>query len=170
MCEFWTAFGAIGTTAGSLVTAAAVIVAIRQYKLPLRKKLHIKFSRSRIIPAYDNIKNDFYYVSVSNIGIREVNINGIYLFIGKYAIIDKRHDMQLPFTRIEVPIILKPEENLQYVLMGEKIDDAIREIIEKGDIKPSDKVKILVTDSSGNNYYCKIKQRARDLFDKFSEL
>ena len=31
---FWDAFGAIGTTLGSLITAIAVVVAVYQYKQP----------------------------------------------------------------------------------------------------------------------------------------
>lgn len=34
---FWAAFGAIGTTIGSLITASAVVVAVKQYKQPLKK-------------------------------------------------------------------------------------------------------------------------------------
>lgn len=41
---FWTAFGAIGTTLGSLITAIAVAIAVRQYKQPLVKRLKIEFS------------------------------------------------------------------------------------------------------------------------------
>ena len=35
---FWSAFGAIGSTLGSFVTAIALIIAIKQYKQPLKKK------------------------------------------------------------------------------------------------------------------------------------
>lgn len=36
---FWSAFGAIGSTLGSFITAIALIVAIKQYKQPLKKEL-----------------------------------------------------------------------------------------------------------------------------------
>ena len=169
MCEFWTAFGAIGTTLGSLITAGAVIVAVRQYKLPMRKELKIVFSRSLIFPPIENIKNDYYCVNISNIGIRNIRIKGIYLNIGNYAIMDKNKDMQLPNNRVNFPIILEPEDDLEFILLGEKIDDAIKDSIENGTLKPFDKVKIHVQDSSGKNYFYKIKQRAKDLFDNFQK-
>ena len=38
---FWTAFGAIGATVGSVATAAAVIVALWQTRISFKKKLQI---------------------------------------------------------------------------------------------------------------------------------
>lgn len=38
---FWAAFGAIGTTIGSLITAIAVVIAVRQYRQPLTKNLKL---------------------------------------------------------------------------------------------------------------------------------
>lgn len=49
---FWDAFGAIGTTAGSLITAIAVVVAVVQYKQPLIKKIRITVSTS--FPVYEH--------------------------------------------------------------------------------------------------------------------
>lgn len=46
---FWNAFGAVGTTAGSLITAIAVVVAVRQYKQPLIKKLKISFTTGFVV-------------------------------------------------------------------------------------------------------------------------
>ena len=47
---FWTAFGAVGTTLGSLITAIAVVVAVIQYKQPLKKKVKLTVGTS--IPVY----------------------------------------------------------------------------------------------------------------------
>ena len=47
---FWTAFGAIGTTLGSLITAIAVVVAVIQYKQPLKKQVKLTVGTS--IPVY----------------------------------------------------------------------------------------------------------------------
>lgn len=40
---FWSAFGAIGTTVGSLITGVAVVVAVKQYKQPLEKKIVVSY-------------------------------------------------------------------------------------------------------------------------------
>lgn len=41
---FWTAFGAIGATAGAIATFAAVVVALWQTKLSYKKKLKLSFT------------------------------------------------------------------------------------------------------------------------------
>ena len=43
---FWTAFGAVGTTLGSLITAIAVVVAVIQYKQPLKKQVKLTVGTS----------------------------------------------------------------------------------------------------------------------------
>ena len=64
---FWNAFGAIGTTLGSLITAIAVVVAVIQYKQPLNKRL--KISLTTAFPVYDlGLGDNFYCITVS-IGI-----------------------------------------------------------------------------------------------------
>lgn len=88
MSDFWSAFGAIGTTLGSLITAGAVVIAVRQYKLPMKRKLEIHFNRASVMPPFEEIDNDFFVIAVSNIGIRDVKITGIYIKIGDYDIID----------------------------------------------------------------------------------
>ena len=37
---FWTAFGALGSSAGALIGAIALIIAIKAYRLPMRKQLN----------------------------------------------------------------------------------------------------------------------------------
>lgn len=74
---FWMAFGAIGTTFGSLITAIAVFVAIKQYKQPLEKRIVVCMNSAvhargeKVIPLY--------CFSIMNKGIRSVIIDNIYI-------------------------------------------------------------------------------------------
>ena len=78
---FWTAFGAIGTTLGSLITAIAVVVAVIQYKQPLKKKVKLTVGTS--IPVYGKeLGEDCLSISLANTGIRDVVITNIYLDTG----------------------------------------------------------------------------------------
>jgi len=76
---FWTAFGAIGTTLGSLITAVAVIVAISQYKQTVSKKIAISMKFE--IVEYNSVKELLIGVSVTNTGTRNIIISDSYLSI-----------------------------------------------------------------------------------------
>ena len=72
---FWSAFGAIGTTAGSLITAFAVVVAVIQYRQPITKRLKIRFNSGIISLAEDKDSSIFVStISIINTGIREIDV------------------------------------------------------------------------------------------------
>lgn len=71
---FWNAFGAVGTTAGSLITAIAVVVAVRQYKQPLIKKLKISFTTGFVVMNDNSLGETLHCITVSNTGIRPIVI------------------------------------------------------------------------------------------------
>ena len=155
---FWTAFAAIGTTLGSLVTAIAVVIAVSQYRQPLIKK--VKITASVGFPVMDNgISGDNYYcISVSNIGARNVNISNVYIQFGRKKgrklIIN---DIEVPYLKkVNFPRILEPEAHFEMFLDYETLMSGIRKTYENGEISKSDNVMILVTDNSGGNYYKKI--------------
>ena len=69
---FWTAFGAIGTTIGSFITAIAVVIAVRQYKQPLIKKMKIKFTTGFVVMNDNSLGETLHCIAVSNSGIRPI--------------------------------------------------------------------------------------------------
>jgi hypothetical protein len=159
---FWTIFGAIGTTTGTIVTAIAVIIAIFQYRQPIRKGIRIRFSQGF---TFENIetKEDFYAISVSNTCMRKINITGIFLNIGNKDMVDIFDNMQLPYDKINFPILIEPEDNIEYRLLCARIDDGIRKCVDNKEFKPNAKVLIHVRDSSGKDYYYKkLRWRAKD--------
>ena len=66
---FWTIFGAIGTTIGSLATAAAVVVALWQKKFSNKKKLKLHFNEPITLfnPIAGAIEGDYIGVTITNI-------------------------------------------------------------------------------------------------------
>ena len=69
---FWSAFGAIGTTIGSLITAGAVVIAVKQYKQPLKKVIKVEFTSAVSLDEISGRSLYFYCISIKNKGIRAV--------------------------------------------------------------------------------------------------
>jgi len=86
---FWSAFGAIGTTVGSLITAIAVIIAVMQYKQPLKKIVKVKMTSAISLDELSGKSLCFYCISIKNKGIRTVQINSIYILKGIEKNMDK---------------------------------------------------------------------------------
>lgn len=153
---FWSAFGAIGSTVGSVATAIALIIAIRQYKQPLAKK--IKISYSTAFPLMDNstIGSTLFAITVSNIGVRPIVLSNIYLNIGSKNLI-LNNTIPVGLSEVNFPVTLEQEEAVSMYLPYKIIGIQILGFIEKNDISEFDTVKILVTDTTGGNHYQKLK-------------
>lgn len=158
---FWTAFGAIGTTLGSLITASAVVVAVRQYKQPLVKRLKIEFTSAFAVGQ----SIDFYCIGVSNTGVRPVNISNIYLNVGKKNLVINHAQFSVPGIKtVQFPVELQPEQRVQMLLERSKMSGFFREALSSGSLKAATKVKVAVTDQTGGWHYhrtgCTVRQLA----------
>ena len=153
---FWSAFGAIGSTVGSVATAIALIIAIRQYKQPLVKRINISYSTAFPVMANNTIGMISFAITVSNIGVRPIVLSNIYLNIGsKNLILNNVLHPELP--AVNFPVNLDQEEAVTMYLPYEEIGSQISKLIENNEISALDAVKILVTDTTGGNHYKKIK-------------
>ena len=159
---FWTIFGAVGTTFGTLVTAIAVIIAIHQYKQPIIKGISIRFSLG--LPLMDNntLGKELFVISVSNSCLRNINITGIFVNVDNKDIADIYDKMQYPFHKITFPKTISPEDNIEYRILLVTLKDTIKNGIERKELRSNGKMKIHVRDSSGKNYYKKLKCTASD--------
>lgn len=158
---FWTAFGAIGTTLGSLITAFAVVVAVRQYRQPLVKRLKIEFTSAFTVGH----NTEFYCIGVANTGIRSVNISNIYLNVGKKNLVLNHAQFSSPGIRtLQFPVELQPEQRAQMFLEKSKVAGFFSEALSGGSLKASTKVKVAVTDQTGGWHYhrtgCTVHQLA----------
>lgn len=158
---FWTAFGAIGTTLGSLITALAVVVAVRQYRQPLIKRLKIEFTSAFTVGHSIAL----YYIRVANTGIRPINISNIYLNVGKKNLVLNHAQFTLPgLESPNFPVELQPEQSVQMYLEQSKMAGFFREALNSGRFKATTKVKVAVTDQTGGWHYqptgCTVRQLA----------
>lgn len=146
---FWTAFGAIGTTIGSLITAIAVAVAVRQYRAPLVKRLKISFNSAFVGDT------DLFSIDVSNAGIRPVNISNIYLNTGTKNLILNYAQFSIPgsLPEIRFPVALQPEQKVTMLLDRSKLISFLESETRKGMFKTSMRLRVAVTDQTGGWHY-----------------
>lgn len=153
---FWNAFGAIGTTVGSLITAIAVAVAVVQYKQPLIKKLKLTVSTS--FPVYDNgLGESHLCVSLSNTGIRPIIISNIYLNIEKrnYVINKLMIDFTGQNETVEFPLDISPEQLREIHIPYPLLADAFAKLsIQDRAVSINRKIKVLATDTTSGKHYC----------------
>lgn len=149
---FWTAFGAIGTTLGSLITAIAVVIAVRQYKQPLVKKLKIRFNSA--FPVGLGIETDLFCIGVSNAGIRSVNISNIYLNVGEKDLVINSAQFNIPglLPPLTFPVELQPEQEIEMFLECTRIAGYFAENLGKGNFNRTTLVKVAVTDKTGGRH------------------
>lgn len=147
---FWSAFGAIGTTVGSLTTAIAVLVAVKQYKQPLEKK--IKVTHGMSFPIYNSDPGAAQvHIEVKNLGIREVSISSFFLSNGKMNFYLNR--IQSDIQKLNLPCVLKPEESISFFIDYEKFKLEIKRLASEKYIKNKEKLKVCVQDSLGQMHF-----------------
>lgn len=79
----WTMIGALGSWAGSIFGAIALVISIIALLLPQKVKIEASISTGMLIPQIHGIDRiDTYLVTVKNTGMRATTINNIYLNFG----------------------------------------------------------------------------------------
>lgn len=128
----WTMIGAIGSWAGSIFGAIALVISLFALWLPQKVKLMVSMSSGMMIsqaPDVDRI--DAYIITVKNIGMRAVTIKNVYLnFGGKkksniwVGMLNQGSPLQL-YTP-EFPKRLESGESFDYYLWRDKLLDGLR--------------------------------------------
>lgn len=152
---FWNAFGAIGTTVGSLTTAFALIVAVKQYKQPLEKLIKVEFT-SAVSCDENGRALTFYCIKVKNKGVRTVQINSICVKGNKKElwINNAQFDSNV---KVDIPVKIKPEECKDFLFELDNFRGAIKKAVNDDVLRHNKKLIVFVTDSLGENHYCKTK-------------
>ena len=122
---FWEAFGAIGTTIGSLVTAIAVIVAVVQYKQPFLKKIRVKFNLA--ISNLDNAVKAYYQVTIINRGIRPCSITSIWIKGKSNNMFLNRAQVEV-YGHVEFPFLLQQEETISVFFEQGHLQSQLKEL------------------------------------------
>lgn len=155
----WSIIGAIGSWAGSIFGAMALIISILAFLLPQKVRIKVETSTGFMlsqVPGVDRI--DAYIVTVSNVGIKPVSITNLYLHFGK---IKKENgdifigalniDSLLQAYTPKFPVRLDQGESFSYYLLKDKLDNALYHL-EKS---PLDSPLYIRIDEviTGNKYY-----------------
>lgn len=162
---FWNAFGAIGTTVGSIATAVAVIVALWQTKFNEKKKLRINFSDSYVVYSpHQHTKVDVICLNVVNVGNRTVILDN---WGFRYS--NKKESGLIGFNQSILESVYSPKLphdlpiEATVTLFWEKVffERAIAEEISCGHLKSNKRVVFFVTDSTGKIYTTKTSKAAK---------
>lgn len=159
---FWSAFGAIGTTVGSMITAIAVVVAVYQYKQPLKKRIRISFSSGIIVFPLDDSDDQIYTINVSNTGIRPVVLTNIYFRVGKNNLVLNNLEHS-DLSKPKFPCTLNQEEAVSMHISSLRLRAILAKMIAENKISGRAKIKILVTDTTGGEYFHKTKCKASQI-------
>jgi len=160
--SFLEPFGAIGTTIGSLITAIAVVVAVVQYKQPLIKRVSIAFGTA--FPVFDfGLGKSYYSITLANTGIRQIIITNIYLNAGKKNIVvnNLMADLDPNNPGSDFPKVLSPESSFAVFVSYEDLSNAFNDLLNRKEIRPNQKIRILATDTTAGKHYGKIKITAK---------
>ena len=169
---FWTAFGAIGATVGSVATAAAVIVALWQTRISFKKKLQISFSDDiAIIPESGSAVYRYIGLNVVNIGNRDVIIHGwgFHCENNSKMVIAPDTSSIGRIIQVKLPHKLQIEEGITLYYEKKLFYKILKESLENGALKPNKKICFYVTDSTNKNHYVKTKKTAAVLLNEIKE-
>jgi len=163
---FWTAFGAIGGTAGAIATFTAVAVALWQTKYNTKKKLQVSFTDDiAVIPDNGNTVSHYVGVTVTNVGNRDVVIQS-----WGFICHNKSKILIVPDTsrigrmlQVQLPHKLQMEEGITLYYDRDLFRKVLDEYIKAGTMKPNKQIKFYVTDSTSKRYYALTKKQAKAL-------
>ena len=150
---FWSAFGAIGTTIGSLITAIAVVVAVKQYRQPITKLIKVEFNSSIAIDI-NNKTHALYTLSVKNKGVRNVIISSLYVKGDNKNLFINNMQMKMAEFKI-LPLEVEPEHCVEFYFDVSEFKTEIAKMIKLKHIKKNQKFIVFVTDALGDSYFCK---------------
>lgn len=159
---FWSAFGAIGTTIGSLITAAAVVIAVKQYKQPLKKVIKVEFTSAVSIDEISRRSLCFYCISIKNKGIRTLQINSINIKGNKKKLWINNAQFNSN-AKVNLPTKVEPEESKDFLFEIENFKNALRKAVTDKVLSKNQRLIIFATDSLGDNYYCKTQISIRQI-------
>ena len=152
---FWQAFGAIGTTIGSFITAGAVIVAVMQYRQPFAKKIKIDFSGAMV--NFDEEPKMYYQITFINKGIRKCTITSLHIR-GKENDLFIFPPNNIPrYKNPQFPITLEQEQDCKMFFEYDDFRSLLKKKYEHGWEPKFKYLRLYVNVSSGDTYCGKFK-------------
>ena len=134
----WTIIGALGSWAGSIFGAIALVISILAFWLPQKVKINVAVSTGMMITELSETgKIDAYIVTVKNAGMRAITVDNVYLNfdrrkeLGDIFVGMLNKDSLLEAHTPRFPKRLEQGESFDYYLLKEKLDTALGHYEEK---------------------------------------
>ncbi len=132
----WAIIGALGSWAGSIFGAIALVISILAFWQPQRVNIQASINTAIMMNTILDKDIKAYVITVKNIGLRSVTVKNVYLnFGGKkngiffVGMLNEGSVLQA-FT-VKFPRKLEPGESFDYYLLMDKLDDALKHYEEK---------------------------------------
>ena len=154
----WAMIGAMGSWAGSVFGAIALVVSLFALWLPQRVKIGVSISTGFMlsqIPGTDKV--DAYIIRVKNLGSRPISVSNVYLHFGSkergdiYVGMLNQGSVLQPYTP-SFPKRIEQGESFEYYLLRDKLNNALAHYEDKTPINA--RLKIRVDEAiKGTQYY-----------------
>ena len=154
----WTMIGAIGSWAGSVFGAIALVISIMALALPQKVKIKVEVSTGFFLsqlPSIDRV--DAYIIMVKNISMKPVTVKNVYLHFG-----DKKQgdifvgalnlDSVLQSFTHKFPVRLDQGESFEYYLLRDKLNTALEHYEEKTPLSTPFSIRVDEV-TTGTKYY-----------------
>ena len=154
----WTMIGALGSWAGSIFGAVALLISLFAFWLPQKVKLHVSMSAGMMLSQISGTgKIDIYTVTIRNVGMRAATVTNFYLHLGgrdKGDIFVGMLNQDPLFKSItpQFPVRLDQGEFFEYHLHKDRLDAALAHYEEN---TPRDTKLFIRVDevTKGTKYY-----------------
>lgn len=157
----WTIIGAMGSWAGSVFGAIALLISLFALWLPQKVKIKVEVRNAMMMSQIPEVgKIDAYSITVKNTGVRPVTINNVYLNFGGRKMGDIFVGMlnmgsPLQIFTPQFPKRLEQGESFDYHLLKDKLDAALAYYEEKTPLDTP--LYIRVNEVTKGNIYAKTK-------------
>lgn len=168
---FWTKIGAIGSWAGSIFGLAAFLIAIMSLELPNKIRVKTEVSLKNI---YDLISNDpkdnnVCSIVIMNSGLRLVNIEQIYVAVGKKGTLFSAgiisDGSSVEKSNNSFPFRIEPGYKEKYFV---PLDELLEFVYDSDDSKENKKLYIVIDEATKGKLYFKTDYSIKDLITEKS--
>lgn len=134
----WSIIGAIGSWAGSIFGAIALVISMLAFLLPQKVKIKVEASTGFMLSQTLGVDRiDAYIITVKNVGVKPISITNLYLHFGNPQ---KKGDIFIGAINLDsllqaytpkFPVRLDQGESFSYYLLKDKLDHTLYKKLEK---------------------------------------
>ena len=158
---YWAVFGAIGSTAGSMIGAAAIVISIVALVMPYMVRLAVNMNQSYTQkPGAQEKSDEEISISIVNIGIKPVQLNDICIGTKKEfaSIRAAQHAMILNRVYVSLPVRLEQGQEYSATISGK----ALKYLLDR--VKGDGRLYVMIEEASmGHKLFYKMPWTVNEL-------